>query len=99
RRRGHLQHTVEPAVPRAATSKQRWISAADRELQAETFAAYSKMKEPIALAAGLPTIFQDREDVGGGGLARPRWGGGRISSGVTRSSIVSHPSRRQHRQR
>jgi hypothetical protein len=27
------------------------------------------MKELMALAAGLPTIFQDREDVAAGGLA------------------------------
>jgi len=30
------------------------------------------MKELMALAAGLPTIFQDREDVAAGGLASYR---------------------------
>ena len=37
-----------------------------REMQAETF------KELMALAAGLPTNFQDREDVAAGGLASYR---------------------------
>jgi hypothetical protein len=48
--------------------KQTWFSAADREMQAETF-AHLLMKELMALAAGLPTIFQDREDVAAGGFA------------------------------
>jgi hypothetical protein len=33
---------------------------------------HSKMKELMALAAGLPTIFQDREDVAAGGFASYR---------------------------
>ena len=37
--------------------KQTWFSAADREMQAETF-AHLLMKELMAPAAGLPTIFQ-----------------------------------------
>jgi hypothetical protein len=38
-------------------SKQRWFSEAEREMQAETF-AHLLMKELMALAADLPTIFQ-----------------------------------------
>jgi len=43
------------------------------------------MKELMALSAGLPTIFQDREDVAAGkpcdgsATARPRWRWGRSS--------------------
>ena len=77
RRRGHLQHTdtIEPAGilcacrehdvmnSRLPSCKQTRFIAADREMKAETFAQPIKVKELMALAAGLPTIFQDREDV------------------------------------
>jgi hypothetical protein len=58
---------------------------------------HSKMKELMALAAGLPTIFPDREDVAAGGLratgsanATPRgneaalhgWTGRRVGTGA-----------------
>jgi hypothetical protein len=58
---------------------------------------HSKMKELMALAAGLPTIFPDREDVAAGGLratgsanATPRgneaalhgWTGRRVGRGA-----------------
>ena len=50
------------------------VETIDRHLR-----TYSKMKELMALSAGLPTIFQDREDVAAGkpcdgsATARPRW--------------------------
>src|SRR6516164_3728694 len=78
-------------------SKQTWLSAADGEMRAETLYAYSKMKELMALAAGLLTIFQDREDVRPEGLrptgstnATPRWRRDRSS---WRESLTTHSSR------
>ena len=67
---------IEPAgmtaPPRHRAASERaasrhWFSAADREMKAETFPhTYSKML--MALAAGLPTIFQDRANVAAGGV-------------------------------
>jgi hypothetical protein len=62
------------ALPRASRHDDRgftlpaegWFSAADREMQAETY-SHLLMKELMALAAGLPT--QDREDIAAGGFA------------------------------
>jgi hypothetical protein len=50
-----------PSVVGLHPSKQAWFGAADREMQAETV-AHLLMKELRALAAGLPTIFQGREE-------------------------------------
>ena len=44
-----------PAVVGLHPSKQTWLSAADGEMRAETLYANSKMKELMALAAGLLT--------------------------------------------
>ena len=85
RRRGHLQRTdtIEPACILCACRElhdvmnSRLHPCKQRDGSARLIAkckrrhlrTHSKMKELKTLAAGLPTIFQDRQDVAAGGFA------------------------------